>query len=294
MQGRGGKYAIAGWLVLLTAAQVAAFLVVHRVFVTTMRGQRLDTAALTGNRIGRRHIEGLVDTVLDAVTVASVVIAVVVIGFIALARGRLALAALATILIVGANATTQLLKEVIERPDFGVDGAFTGAGNSLPSGHATVAASVAVALVLVLPTRLRGAAALLGAGYAALVGVATLSESWHRPSDAVAAHLVVGAWAAVVGLILVMLDRDGGEASATHRYALTTLWVVAAGLLFVAVIGLGATLQVLSTPPEWFGRNRLLAAYAGGGAGIAGSAAVMMALVLAGVHRVVPDRCTTG
>src|SRR5690606_34596986 len=206
MRGRAGTYAAAAWLLLLAVAHVVGFLVVHHVFVNTVRGQQLDTAALTGNQIGRRHIEGLVDTVLDAVTVASVLFAIVVIGFIAVARGRLALAALATVLIVGANTTTQLLKGAIQRPDFGVDAAFTGAGNSLPSGHATVAASVAVALVLVLPTSVRGLAAVLGAGYAALVGVATLSESWHRPSDVVAAHLVVGAWSALVGLVLVLLD----------------------------------------------------------------------------------------
>lgn len=283
-------YSAGAWLLLVAAAQVMGFLVVHRTFVGSARGQRLDTVALTGNVIGRRHIEGLVDTVLDAVTVVSVLVAIVVIGFIALARGRLALAALATLLILGANATTQLLKGTIQRPDFGVDAAFTGAGNSLPSGHATVAASVAVALVLVLPTSVRGAAAVLGAGYAALTGVATLSESWHRPSDVVAAHLVVGAWSAVVGLVLVLLDRGNGEVPRSHRYALATLAVAAVGLLIVAVAGLAATLQVLSTPPEGLGRSRLLAAYAGGAAGIAASAAVMMALVLATVHRVVPER----
>src|SRR5690606_21973389 len=195
-----------------------------------------------------------------------------------------------TVLIVGANATTQMLKHVIDRPDFGVDGAFTGAGNSLPSGHATVAASVAVALVLVLPSRLRGAAAVVGAGYAALVGVATLSASWHRPSDAVAAYLVVGAWTAVVSLVLVLLDRDSRAVPPAHRYAASFLAVVGAVLLLVAVGCLGATLQVLSTPLEWLDRDRLFVAYAGGAAGIAGSAMLMMVVVLVSLHRVVPDR----
>lgn len=280
----------AAWLVLIAAAQVTAFLAVHRTFVGSVHGQRLDTVALTGNVIGRRHIEGLVETVLDAVSAVALLTAIVVIGFIAVARGRLALAMLATVLIVGANATTQALKRFIERPDFGVDGAFTGAGNSLPSGHATVAASVAVALVLVLPARVRGLAAVVGAAYAALVGVATLSAGWHRPSDAVAAYLVVGAWAAVVGLVLVVLDRGTGDVPRAHRYTPLLLAVVAVGLLAVAAVCLGTTLQVVSTPLEWLSRDRLLVAYAGGAAGIAGSAALMMAVVLASVHRVVPDR----
>ncbi|MGH3682954.1 MAG: phosphatase PAP2 family protein, partial [Natronosporangium sp.] len=238
---RATGWLVAGLLALL-AGQVAAFAVVRRVFVGTVRGQLLDTAALTGNTIGQRHIEGLVDQVLGAVTVLSVAGAIVAIGFFALLRGRVVLAAVAALLVVGANLTTQLLKSAGERPDYGIDLERVGAGNSLPSGHATVAASVAVALVLVLPGRLRGAAALLGAGYTALAGVATLSADWHRPSDVVAALLVVGGSAAFAGMVLVTLQRGpsgagsgwpgrGGRVGHPHRRALGLLLVAGIGLL---------------------------------------------------------------
>src|SRR6185369_17388457 len=97
--------------------------------------------------------------------------------------GRVAVALLAMTLIIGANLTTQLLKLAITRPDFGVDPEREAVGNSLPSGHTAVAASVAVALVFVLPSRARGLGGILGAAFAGLAGVATLSAGWHRPSD---------------------------------------------------------------------------------------------------------------
>ncbi len=279
-------------LVAAVVAQVLALAVIRRVFVESIRGQLLDTAALAGNHIGESYVEGIVDGVLDALTVVSVAVALAAIGFIALARRRVLLAAVATAMVIGANVTTQLLKAVIERPDVGVDVARAAAGNSLPSGHTTVAASVAVALVFVLPPALRGLAGLVGAGYAALAGVATLSAGWHRPSDAVAALLVVGTWAAAGAALLTWTHhRDGSAAPPRgHRLALGILLSAAAALLAMAAVAIAVTYQELATPAELLGRGRLLTAYAGGAVGIAGTAAVVMAMVLASVPYAVPAR----
>lgn len=288
MPGRRSGLTI-GWLLAATVAQVAALLLVRHCFVHTEAGQRFDTISLAGSTIGYGHVDGLVNLVLNAMSVLSLVAATAVVGFIALARRRVMLAAMATLLIVGANATTQLLKHATERPDVGVDIARVAAGNSLPSGHTTVAASVAVALVLVLPAQVRGAAALLGAGYAGLAGVATLSAGWHRPSDAVAAYLVVGAWAAGVGLALVIFSRWPGTRPQRHQLPLTTLLLTGITLLGLAAAGMWFTGQVLSTSPELLPRDRLFIAYIGGAAGIAGVASLMMALVLLTLPRVVPE-----
>jgi hypothetical protein len=75
-----------------------------------------------------------------------------------------------------------------------------------------------------------------------------------------------------------------------HWFAITVLAVVGAALLGVAAVALGLTEQVLHLPIRQLSRSRLLTAYAGGAAAIAGTAAVVMALVLATVHRVVPRR----
>ncbi|QGN47964.1 phosphatase PAP2 family protein [Micromonospora sp. WMMC415] len=278
------------WLVVLVLVQAAAFLAVWRVAVHTELGQWLDTVALTGNRIGQDRIDEPVDRILNAMSVVSLLAATAVIGFIALIRGRIALAVTATLLIVGANATTQALKYGLARPDFGVDPERIYAGNSLPSGHTTVAASVAVALVLVLPRTMRAAGAFIGAAYAAAAGVATLSAGWHRPSDAVAAYLVVGVWAALGGLLLLITQREQAqvESADAHRVAAGVLGIGGA----LAVVACALALTWLTDLPwvaaDELSRRPLFVGYAGSAAGIAGTMGIVMALVLVSVHRLVP------
>ncbi|MEU7778783.1 phosphatase PAP2 family protein [Micromonospora parva] len=278
------------WLVVLALVQAAAFLAVWRVAVHLEIGQWVDTVALTGNRIGQDTIDGPVDRILNAMSVVSLLAATAMIGFIALIRGRIALAITATLLIAGANVTTQLLKYGLNRPDFGLDPERAAVGNSLPSGHTTVAASVAVALMLVLPRKVRAVGAFVGAGYAAVAGVATLSAGWHRPSDAVAAYLVVGVWAALAGLLLLITQREQAEVAPgdAHRVAALVLGVV--GLLALVASGLSLSwlIELRGTGPQELSRRPLFVGYAGSAAGIAGTMAVVMALVLTVVHRLVP------
>ncbi|MET7471797.1 phosphatase PAP2 family protein [Micromonospora sp. NPDC005686] len=278
------------WLVVLALLQTAAFGLVWRFAVHTELGQWLDTVALTGNRIGQDRIDGPVDTILNAMSVVSLLAATAVIGFIALIRGRKALAVTATLLIAGANVTTQLLKHYLVRPDFGIDPERAAAGNSLPSGHTAVAASVAVALILVLPRKLRVAGAFLGAGYAAAAGIATLSAGWHRPSDAVAAYLVVGAWAAVAGLVLLFFQREQAvvEPGDAHRVAAAVLGGAGVVALLASVVALSWLVDRSTVPVEALGRRPLFIGYAGSAAGIGGAIAVVAALVLVMVHRLVP------
>jgi membrane-associated phospholipid phosphatase len=278
-------------LLVLAGAEVAGFVMVWRFFVQSEHGQLLDTMALTGNSIGQARVEGLVDTVLNTMSALSLAIATAVVGFIALIRRRIAVAFGVVLLIVGANVTTQVLKQVIYRPELGVDLERAAAGNSLPSGHTTIAASVAVALMLVLPARLRGVGAVLGALFAAVAGVATLSAGWHRPSDAVAAVLIVGAWACAAGLFIVIAQRRHGgvDYGPSNRFAVLALAVAGLVLLAGAGLALELTNQVLSIPPDELSRHRLLAAYAGGAMGVAGTAGLVLAFVLATAHRVVPQ-----
>jgi membrane-associated phospholipid phosphatase len=282
------------WLLVLAAVEVACLVGVWRFFVQTEHGQLLDTIALAGNWIGQARIENLVDTVLKTVSVVSLVVATAVIGFLALIRRRVAVAFGAMLLIVGANLTTQVLKLVIERPNLGVEVERAAAGNSLPSGHTTVAAAVVVALLLVVPARLRGAVGVIGAVAAALVGIATLSAGWHRPSDVVAALLVVGVWASVAGLFILVAQRRHGDVvyGPPNRVAVAMLALAGLGLLAGAAIALALTDNVLTTPVDELSRRRLLAAYGGGALGIAGVTSLVVASVLATAHRVAPQALT--
>lgn len=179
-----------------TLAAMAAVWATWRVFVTTPTGQLLDDAARqrSATRGGTVHSAAL--TLLEIVSIPFLVLMIVATALLALVRRRPGLAVQAAALIAGANVTTQLLKhEFLQRPDLGVT---LHLENALPSGHTTVAASVSAALVVVSYRRLRPVVALLGAAYTGATGVATIMADWHRPSDVVAAILVVVAWAGLV------------------------------------------------------------------------------------------------
>lgn len=279
--------------VLLFAAvvQATALVGLHWVFVTRARGQYVDAVSLAGASIGFRHIDDLVYAVLDVVSVATVIAGIVLIGVVALVRRRFVLAAATAILVVGANVTTQVLKRlVLDRPDL-VDlypGEVVGSvNNTMPSGHTTVAMSVAVAFVLVVPGRVRGLVAVLATGYAAVTGVGTLAARWHRPSDVVAACCVVGLWAAVVGAFAVAKKVPRRTARDSAGRAVPFLAVV--GVLLLAA-GAGCLALTWMTDPSGIGRTAHFVAYAGGAAGIAGSCAVVMAGVLAFAPWLAPER----
>jgi len=70
--------------------------------------------------------------------------------------------------------------------------------NTLPSGHVTVVAAAWAALPLVVPRGWRPVTALAGTAATCAMSLATVADRWHRPSDVVAAVLVVVAWTSLV------------------------------------------------------------------------------------------------
>jgi membrane-associated phospholipid phosphatase len=149
-------------------------------------------------------------------------------------RPRLALGVL--VVIGGANLTTQLAKTVLlDRADQ-LDGLFYPLSNSFPSGHATAVASLAVALLLVVPPFLRVPIAIPSSVLVALVGVATLALGWHRMADAVGGTLVATSWAAGVGAVLAW--RRGTETvgpRSGHLGRVGSRVLITAGLIMLVV-----------------------------------------------------------
>jgi len=273
------------WLVAMTLGAPMLVALVYLVAVRTLRGRRLDGASLEGAELSRSRAAEYVEGVLDVVSVLSVLVAVLVVVAIALLRGRRRLAVAAVALMLGANVTTQLLKAVLERPDVGLRESTPATLNSLPSGHSTVALSVAVALVLVSPSALRPVVAVLGTGYATATGLASLTAGWHRPSDAVAAFLVVGGWTGLVGTALVATTRPDTSVDrvpemhrrTSRRLAVAAAYLLAFGALVAAVL--------LATGLTREGTAGLVPAYLAGGGAIAGTAAGVVAALLAVVHQ---------
>jgi membrane-associated phospholipid phosphatase len=186
-----GALAAAGMLGLAATAYVA---------LRTSAGLRLDRAASDAVSspplvLDRLH-EGL-----DLVSVGSVAASLLFCVALAVVRRRFDLALGAAVAIGGADLTTQFLKkDLFTRVDLGPG------PNSLPSGHTTVALSIALAAVIVAPSAWRSTVAIGVSATAALVGVALVLGRWHRPSDVIAATFVCVLWAAV-GLLTAALVR---------------------------------------------------------------------------------------
>lgn len=269
---------------LVCAASVAGVLALWSVFVDSLTGQQVEGAAVRGARFGQTELWRVAEHVLSVVSVAAIAGVLLVAVVIAVARRRWELAVQVALVAGGANLTTQVLKYVLlPRPDLGVE--VGSHANTLPSGHTTAAASIAVVLLLVVPARVRPAAALVGALYTAATGVSTLIGQWHRPSDVVAGVLVVLGWTAATCAITALwparLSEDALDGPPptprSQSVALVLLGLVVAVAGLVAAVLLERTWGVAGTPES---REDLLTAYGGGVAGAVAAVAATFAIVL--------------
>ncbi|WP_244243669.1 phosphatase PAP2 family protein [Cellulomonas shaoxiangyii] len=267
-------------------ASALAVAVLWRVFVVTWAGQRVEDAAFDGARYGQGRLWAVAEPVLDVVSVGFVGAVLLASVLIAAVRRRWSLAVQVAVLVGGANLTTQGVKRLLERPDHGVGADY---GNTLPSGHTTVAASVSAALLLVVPPRARPLVAVVGAGYTSATGVSTLVGQWHRPADVVAAVLVVLAWVALVCGAMALAPAPATATAALAQVEGGDRWWrrtrTAAAALVVAAVGTGAfALAMLAR--AWAVRGDApsgrtdLAAYAGGVSAVIAASCLTFALML--------------
>jgi membrane-associated phospholipid phosphatase len=166
---------------------------------------------------------------------------------VALLRRRWLMAAVVPAILLGANATTQLLKPALADPRtldlHGVPMIYHG---SWPSGHSTASMSLALCLVLVVGPRLRPLAAVVGAGYAVAVGYALVALGYHLPSDVFGGYLVAATFALVGAAVLATLEARAPARAARERVPFAiSVPALAAGVLLLAC---AATVVVLRAP----------------------------------------------
>ncbi|MFD6140624.1 phosphatase PAP2 family protein [Promicromonospora sp. NPDC060271] len=226
--------------VIVAAVALWAVWATWDTFVASPLGQRADQLALEGAARGQNTLWELAEPVLGVVSNSFIGLGLAAAVILALARGRWWLAVQVAILVGGSNLTTQVLKHaVLDRPALlDVPRADI---NTLPSGHTTVAASIAAGLLIAVPRRWRPVVAVAGAAYTGATGVSTLIGQWHRPSDVVAAILVVLAWGAAVCALSSpsSLDapQDGPQPGTSGAAALLLLGAAGTGALAVGALG---------------------------------------------------------
>jgi hypothetical protein len=154
-----------------------------------------------------------------------------------------------------------------------------------------VAASLALGLVIVLPARWRALAAILGAVYAAAVGVATVTAGWHRPSDVVGAFLLTVAWAGAVCAALEAWapPAPAREARAARRSVRFAVGLLALATVLLAALGLAAARMVESFNDQNLRTLPVGASYVASVAAIAAAGAGLVALFVGALNGAVLD-----
>jgi membrane-associated phospholipid phosphatase len=142
-------------------------------------------------------------------------------------RPRAAAAALVTML--GAGVTTQVLKPLLAfQRDYPPDH-FMGPV-AYPSGHTTAVMSLALALIIVSPPRLRTLAAAAGGLLTVATVFGILVLGGHYPSDILGGLLVATAWACVASALLRLELAPSLSGAALGAFVLA-----AAGIFVVAM-----------------------------------------------------------
>lgn len=295
-------------LSLMAAALCTAAIVgLARGAVGTASGQRLDQLILSGAKAHEGPLSQYAELAVQSVSVPVVAVLLALAAVLVVVRRQLRLLIPLTVLVLGANLTTQVVKHLlVTREALGPGIDIT--PNSFPSGHTTLAATAMIALVLAAG-RARVVLAPVGALWTLAAGLGTLVVGWHRPSDVIGAVAVAAAWTFLVLAADGLHTRrrraraaarhgrgrrrrgvgvgagagvGGADPASTARPGAATA-VMAAVLGLGGLVGLGmgaAGLLSLPRPLELHDVSQQLAAFRATAALIGGGTGAWMALVL--------------
>ena len=233
--------------VAFSLGPLGALLLLYVVAVGTETGAALDRDAIIAlDPDAAPRVYRATESLLDTISVISIALFGAAVAGLALLRRRPALALGALGSIAAANLTSQLLKPLLGSLDPTGGDVGRDFPAAFPSGHATVAASLAVALVLVAPAGLRRVVAAGGAAYAAAVGVGLVLIGWHYPSDVAGGYLVVALWA---GLVVAALGaRPSLRSAAPLEPGVRRAAAVVLAAAFAAILVVGTILAVARAP----------------------------------------------
>ena len=239
------------FLLLLGALSAAAAAIVWLAAFVVPGGRVLDAAALRAFAgVARTPLKPSINGVAVLADPLPFVLAGALLVGVALLRRRPLMAATVPVVLVGANACTQLLKPALADLriiDVGsMSRIYTG---SWPSGHATASMSLALCLILVVGPRLRPVAALVGAAYAIGVGYALVALGWHLPSDVLGGYLVAASFTLLGAAALAALETRRPVPAAPRAGPPATIpWTGAAAS--AAVLAALAALVLVRQHPE--------------------------------------------
>lgn len=163
------------------------------------------------------------------------------------------------LVLAGPNVTTQALQPLFtDLRTHEVSGVIFANLDTAPSGHVTAAASLALAVGLAAPRRVRAAVLGVGLTMAIAISAAVLVRGTHFPVDVLAAWIVVLAWTCAAVAAEQALGSMRGERLAVRR----ATRVLAAAVLVPVIVFLGRA-GTVSDAALWEHRAVLLWVVAG-------------------------------
>ncbi|WP_228769839.1 phosphatase PAP2 family protein [Actinokineospora alba] len=265
------------WIITGVLALIA-LIGVYLLAICTRTGQAWENAALRGaDQVDPETLDTARND-LGEITTYTLAGAILLVGVVGLLRRRVDLAVAGMgLIIVGLGITEVLKRFVLVRPEL-LETSGHYAHNSFPSGHTTIAMTVLLALLIVVPYRWRGVTMFFATLYALGIGAQTVTAKWHRVSDTLGADAVALLCACAVSWWLMRrgrIIRHTGR-PLVSRTIIVTFWALA--LAFVGAAGaiiLDATAN--QGDPAQFDATALDNAYLAANAlAIAGSIATLL------------------
>ena len=177
---------------MIAATWTAIFFGLYVLLVQNSGGRRLDEWLF--NAVPRRH--SILFRLAGAAIGSEPLWVLVGLGaavMVGLRKGRLRQLVVGAGMAAASVALGELFKRVLlSRPSAG---AATAASNSFPSGHVVVVTAAVVAVGFVAGPRWRRVVLVAGSLLCVLVGMSTMVQQWHRPSDVLSAYALVAACA---------------------------------------------------------------------------------------------------
>ena len=230
------------------AVIAAAFVVLLVVAYGSPRARWLDASALQGF-LGLQgpRVTPVTERLATLGNVAQVGLIGSALALVALVRGRPRVAVFVLALLALTSVSSQVLKAVLAYPRH--ESLTVGAHiepAAFPSGHATAAMALAIALVVVVPGRLRPLEAVVGMGLVLGVSFSIMSHGWHLPSDIAGGFLLATGWALVLLAALRTADQLVPERSGRSRLTAASSSVIdrVAAVGLAAVTAAGAAVAV--------------------------------------------------
>jgi membrane-associated phospholipid phosphatase len=249
--------------------------------------QWLDAAALHGfNSLYREGIDsfaGGLAHLCNPFPYAIVAGGVIVVAI--MTRG-LRTGAAVMLLLGGANVSSQVLKPLLahHRELYYTDWHLNNINDaSFPSGHATAAMALSLAVLIIVPRSYRPLAATLGALFTVSVSFSILILQWHFPSDVVGGYLTATGWGLTAFAALLYANEKWPEKGTMRSKAKTAIpapspaSIARVTILVAAVIAIAAASRA-DQVASFADRHTAVVAV---GSAIAVAAAVLLAAVAA-------------